>query len=302
MAGSRNNTQYSAGYNILPTTSNETVTLQLESTATALYNISGNPEGLIMANVGTLALDRTGGDLYQKKTGTMATGWAIVGGGSSAFDPSTTVYQYDDFIGNTQSFWQRGEGGGGSFVNNFVVTNGHPGTVDLVLAATGSASTWLATKASGYNPVLLGGGDCSIFWCVQIPTLSDNTNNRFNTYSGFIDNEGSESDNGVYFSYTDNVNSGRWECVTASGGSRTRTDSGVTVTTSFFSLKAVINAAASSVDFYINGTLVATNTTNIPTSNACGPGSSIINNGVANTSPVYRLDCMYFTQTLTVAR
>lgn len=222
------------------------------------------------------------------------------GGGSS--DPSTTVTQFDDFIGKEQAFWQRGEGGGGSFTNNAVVTAAHPGTIDLTLAATGSAATWIATKGGGNNPVILGGGEIQIFWCVQIPTLSDGTNNRFNVYSGLINNEGSESDDGVYFSYIDNVNSGRWECVTASGGVRTRTNSGVTVTTSYFGLKAIINAAATSVDFYINGTLVATNTTNIPTVNACGPGSSIINNGVAVTSPIYRLDCMYYSQTLTVAR
>ncbi len=222
------------------------------------------------------------------------------GGGSA--NPSTTVTQFDDFIGKEQAFWQRGEGGGGSFTNNSVVTAAHPGTIDLILAATGSAATWIATKGGGNNPVILGGGEIQIFWSVQTPTLSDGTNNRFNVYSGLIDNEGSESDNGVYFSYTDNVNSGKWECVTASGGVRTRTDSGVTATTSFVSLQAIINAAATSVDFYINGTKVATNTTNIPTTNPCGPGSQIINNGVSNTSPIYRLDCMYFQQTFTTPR
>lgn len=74
-----------------------------------------------------------------------------------------------------------------------------------------------------------------------------------------------DQNDGCYFRYVDNVNSGNWQCVTASGGTRTTTNtstSGYTGTYQRFRIE--INTDATEVKFYINDSLVATHTTNIP--------------------------------------
>jgi hypothetical protein len=70
----------------------------------------------------------------------------------------------------------------------------------------------------------------------------------------------------LFFRYTDNVNGGRWEAVTKAGGVETATDTGIAVVANtWYKLRLVVNAAATSVAFSINGALVATNVSNITT-------------------------------------
>jgi hypothetical protein len=69
--------------------------------------------------------------------------------------------------------------------------------------------------------------------------------------------------NGVYFTYdrSTNVN---WLCVSNNASTPTSTDSGVAVTAGWHKLE--IQCDASSAKYFIDGVLVATNTTNLPTS------------------------------------
>lgn len=67
---------------------------------------------------------------------------------------------------------------------------------------------------------------------------------------------------GCYFRITNA--SANWECVTEASSTETTSDSGVAVTTDWIELKVIVNAAADSVEFYIDDSLVATHTTNIP--------------------------------------
>lgn len=62
------------------------------------------------------------------------------------------------------------------------------------------------------------------------------------------------------------MNGGRWECVTRNNNVETVTDSGVLAQTTYSLFEVEINAAGTSVKFLIDGVLVATHTTNIPTS------------------------------------
>lgn len=94
MAGSKNNTHYSAGYNLYPVTAPDIVTLQLKTDATQIINVSGSPENNEAANVGSIALDRTNGDAYLKVTGTGNTGWQQIATGTDV--PET-------FVGDTGS-------------------------------------------------------------------------------------------------------------------------------------------------------------------------------------------------------
>lgn len=81
MAGSKNNTHYSAGYNLYPVTAADIVTLQLKSDATQTINVDGIPEGIYPANPGSIAQDRTGA-AYLKVSGTGSVGWQQIATGT----------------------------------------------------------------------------------------------------------------------------------------------------------------------------------------------------------------------------
>jgi hypothetical protein len=55
-----------------------------------LYNRAGDPEGSIAANIGSLCIDTTNGNIYIKKTDTVNTGWQIAGGGNQIVQMVTT--------------------------------------------------------------------------------------------------------------------------------------------------------------------------------------------------------------------
>lgn len=103
-------------------------------------------------------------------------------------------------------------------------------------------------------------------------TLSTVTE-RFTKYWGFGDtNLTGDMVDGAYFRYVDNVNSGKWECVTSLNSVRTVADSGVTAVTTYSIFEVRVNSTGTSVAFYIDGALVATNTTNIPNTLARATG------------------------------
>lgn len=72
--------------------------------------------------------------------------------------------------------------------------------------------------------------------------------------------------NGMWFEYTDNVASGQWNCVNYNG-TKTQTASGVAVVANTeYELCIVYDfTGADNIQYYINNTLVATHTTNLPT-------------------------------------
>ena len=117
-----------------------------------------------------------------------------------------------------------------------------------------------------------GGGIWNYETSIYIPTLSTALE-RYRLFFGFGNTvTNSDATNGVYFTYDEGGTgngasaSANWQCIT--GGSSVRT---LTITTvpvvinTWIKLRIEVNAAATSVAFYINGTLVATITTNIPT-------------------------------------
>lgn len=95
--------------------------------------------------------------------------------------------------------------------------------------------------------------------------------------SGFINQAlNTAQTNGCYFAYNPTANSGRIQCITVNSGTATTTSlTGITVTSKWFKFKVV--ATSTSVLYYVDGSLVATHTTNIPTARM-GYGFGINNN------------------------
>ena len=167
---------------------------------------------------------------------------------------------------------------------------------------TGTTSTGGAYIGTGPTAVLLGGGAVTIEHSIYFPVLSDNVQ-TFVSRIGSAPAMGGNPANGVFFRYTDGVNSGKFECVCRAAGSEAGSvvDSGITVAaTTWYKLRIEINAGATSVDYYIDNVLVGNNTANIPTA-AIGVTSQI-NKTLGNTARLIYVDWSSATKIFTTPR
>ena len=174
--------------------------------------------------------------------------------------------------------------GGGAVTNTTPIGN-RPGILQL---STSTSATGRATAILDNNSVasfIVGGGKLIYETDVQIPTLSSSTE-TFRFFTGYSSLNGNPATNSIVFLYdsagvsTGSAAVGRWQvlCSNASTRSYTTTDSTVTAGR-WYRLRAEVNAAGNSVSFYINGTLVKTETNNIPTGALTYVSSIIKSNG-----------------------
>lgn len=229
------------------------------------YNYPGSPEGNLHANIGSLCLDTTNGEVYKKSTDNSTSGWVKLIDSSSSLSTDFllgNVLMWDDFISGGHSTnsmfqfgWQATSADFGS------LDAAHPG----VLIAGGGATTQLinngARTSSGH--VIVGGGEITLTWITKQGALASSAD--YTQRVGFFDDL-STINNGIYFEYTDTVNSGAWQIICESAGTKTTNNTSDTVTTDWTSLKIVVNAAGTSAAFYVDDVECANSpiTTNIP--------------------------------------
>ena len=105
-------------------------------------------------------------------------------------------------------------------------------------------------------------------------TLSDATN-TYTAYVGLKEVISGVPANGIFFRYTNAVNGGRWQAVCRASGVETAVDTGVSPgTTGAETLEIRGSSDGLTFTFFINDTLVATITTNLPAINV-GFGAGI---------------------------
>jgi len=114
-----------------------------------------------------------------------------------------------------------------------------------------------------------------------LQTLSDATN-RYNVIFGLSQGANSTVNNGCAFIYdeggvgTGTTASPNWQIITANGSVRTNFVTSVVVATStWYSFRIESNSTFTEIKYYINDTLVLTETTNIPTGISTQPVVSI---------------------------
>lgn len=228
---------------------------------------------------------------------------------SSSFAPNATVQLEEDFIGYSGASddgnlqW---DAAGDSPVPVTPNTDAaHPGVIGTASIASGSSGISLGASAAGaiMRPIVLGGGAITVNWVMKVGTLSDGTN-TYTLRIGMGDNQTGDQANGVYFEYTHTLNSGNWVGKTAAASSRSSANSAVAVQTStYVNLKITINAAATSVSFFVNSVEIANSplATNIPTL-AVTPFFHIVRAAGTIPADAVLVDLFYLTQTLTTPR
>jgi hypothetical protein len=145
--------------------------------------------------------------------------------------------------------------------------------VGLARSTTGTTATGRAALFNVASIIRLGGGEWAFEVDVNVTTLSTSSE-RFQLYLGFLDtNSTVNQTDAVAFYYdeggvtTGSTAAAYWQTLTSSNATRTWNTS-LTQTTvnagQWYRLRITVNAAANSVEFAIDGTVVSTHTTNIP--------------------------------------
>lgn len=202
------------------------------------------------------------------------------GNGGSAWgnspNPIAGYSVLDDFIGDGVAVAASVEGGGefGLFdlstgtlanVSTFVAPI-DTSTLGMIKFSTGSTNAGDAYADSLKNAFVLGAIAETWTFRVYLANLSTGGERytvRFGLGDGNPDPEVSGS-NAIIFRYCDNVNSGKWQIITASAGVLSTQDSGVAaVAGSWVTFTFAVNASGTRVDFYINGVIVGNSTTHI---------------------------------------
>jgi hypothetical protein len=189
-------------------------------------------------------------------------------GGVQYFNDFDSSVKYDKLVsltGGVAAATQR--------LNNNV-PNQTANQIGIAHYQTGTATTgWamhITEQSANGMQFQFGGGTWMYESYIEVNTLSDATD-RFRFVSGFgnVATSGVET-NGAFFTYDEGgvsngtIASPNWQCVTINNGVRTLTTTSVAVTTTWTKLRIIVNASATSVTFFINGTLVATHTSTIP--------------------------------------
>lgn len=225
---------------------------------------------------------------------------------AASANPFAVFEGWDDFITSIGTSGAIGTlnwklvSGGGSTVEG-TGTADHPGVISLGVTATGGQMIQIGTKS-----VLFGGGEWVYEWVMMIPTLSDGTD----TYSiriGFGDaaNTTLAPTDGAWLSYTHSANSGAWVMNTSSNSSPTTANSNNTVDTNWHRYKIVVNAAGTSVAFYIDGVEMTNSpiTNTIPTGTGRETGIMMTFQKTAgSTARTMEVDFAYIKNTLTNSR
>jgi hypothetical protein len=234
---------------------------------------TGGTDALAPADIGAAAATHTHG-VGDLTAGSATTGqvltyngsaWAPATAGGSAFNPATTSETWSDFLGNSTIPWApltNGTSAAVSFAQPGT-TNANFGLAQLALGTTSSGRAFVGSQ--NQDALEFGGGSHVFETNVSIISNLSSSAERFIVYAGFFDSLTGTPAEGAYFRYSDDVNGGDWECVTVSGSTETLTDSNVAPSAGTFDkLRIEVNAAGSEAKFYIDGSLVATHTTNMP--------------------------------------
>lgn len=178
-------------------------------------------------------------------------------------------YSFDDYLEGYQSAQNAASGAGsGNFHWPEHVTAAENAFGEII-QQTGTTTTGYSGLYYAQNDVLVGNGTAWVA-AARLATASSlsTSGEEYVCTFGFSDtlNAAGEPVDGVYFVYRRAVDGDFWVCVTRSNSTETKTVTSVAPTYSTMKIFRIeINSGGTSVDFKIDGSTVATHTTNIPT-------------------------------------
>jgi hypothetical protein len=195
-------------------------------------------------------------------------------------------WNFEDFIGpvNTSAYvnpgiWQPIVSGAGATIVDIDGEALRPGILMLNTGTTNVGTAAIITGSNSYSHIMFSAGVYTIESDIYIPVLSTAAE-QYTLRFGFGQSAIGDEIDGAYFEYTDIGGGGstpNWYKCTANAAARTKTNTGVAaVAGAWTRLKIVVNATATSVEYFINEISVGVETTNIPAARVTGCVLSII--------------------------
>ena len=229
----------------------------------------------------------------------------------------TGIYYFNDFLGVFTTSTNDGNiSSDGNVAQTTTALNSDANKQGFANVNTSNATAGYGNIYIGHNATpnfILGGGVVSYETLIWLPSLST-SGERFSCLIGFssgVLNQNNSANNIAFLYDEGNIAFGggggasaNWRAVTTDTAVRTFTDTGIAVNAgAFIKLRIVVNANASSVEFFIDNTLVATHTTNIPSGNTKRLSvRNYIQKSVGSTTRLLILDYVKLQQTFTTAR
>lgn len=203
--------------------------------------------------------------------------------------------------------WSPQSNGTGASSLITVSTAAHPGIHTLNTGTTSSGEAYIArgnSDGAGIENCILGGATHDLTFIVNIPTLAT-LGEDYILYFGLADGFGNfvthPGQNAVVFSYNRSIST-NWRGLTRNAGVVTTASGGtnVPVATGWNLFRITINDAANLVSFYVNGIIIGTSVTNIPTA----PISAGFNiqKSAGTTARTMQIDYFKWFQKLTISR
>lgn len=214
---------------------------------------------------GSTVTVKTCGDTAGDITITLPPTSGTLGYGGDVVDFSKRFWSVQHWIAaNTSGCNNWTNTAAGTGVNLFI-RNGTSTMSGGITMQTGTQTGGRVVASTATACIQAGGDELTYETTVILGALST-AGDRYTANLGFGDSlTQSANTNCVLMGYNDSV-SANWCLVTSKGGSTTVTDTGIPATTDLTRLKVVIARNGTAAYGYVDNVLVATSTTNIPTS------------------------------------
>ena len=170
---------------------------------------------------------------------------------------NTTLASFkDDFYGGTyNNIWTETASGAGSEAVTVTGSSGYGGVISLTAGNGNGRNIRLS-----FSPRVNFGHASSSTFHARVTCGASTLTDSLREF-GFIDDSMAQ---GTFFRH-DSAVDGHWYAVTDNGAGETTTDTGISASSSWKTFKIVCESSTT-IKFYINDSLVATHTTNIPSS------------------------------------
>lgn len=194
---------------------------------------------------------------------------AYINSGAGAVNNTDLKYfEQDDFVsGGNGNLTASVSGAGASVAASTTLTNTTENALGVLRLQTGTTTTGRAALFQSTDQFIFGIAAARHRFRAALSAVSDGTD-TYTMWIGFADTPtvSGECVDGVFFRYTHSVNSGKIQAVCRAASTETTADTGITPVADTFNIFEIsANQAGNSVSFSINGSVVATITTNIPT-------------------------------------
>ena len=190
----------------------------------------------------------------------------------NVLDPSTMFGVQDEFMGFQvvspigDLTWNTNASGHTFTANpSGVATTSNIGIFQIQANSGAANNRGMITLGSQTGLTGILGSNTAITGIIKVSSVAADTRYVFGLWNTVTANESTYPSSGAFFEFYADSNATNWRCVTGAGGTRTYQNTSTAAGTSnFVKLQMVTNSDYSNIRFYIDGVLVRTITTNLP--------------------------------------